>query len=79
MADPLIAKEREARTAARRKIIQAANAYRLRLHRAAPTPRPPLRLLSARHIQQAVCIVRRRRLVKPEVLVTAGFRGLDRG
>lgn len=52
------------RITARHKIITEANRVRdVSLDR-----------LRMRHIQQAVCIVRRRRLVKPDVLRAAGYR-----
>jgi hypothetical protein len=51
---------RPKRDDARHEILKAANAGR----------RFPLRM---RHIQQAVCIVRQRQLVKPKVLEAAGY------
>lgn len=65
--------ERLARRKARQRIIQAANTHRLRLHRRYGH-QDPLSLLTDRHLQRAVCIVRRNRLVKADVLTTAGFR-----
>ena len=60
------------RTEARRKIIQTANRFRVhQAHRRWPYVPPTV--FSARHIQQAVCVVRRHGLVKPEVLEAAGF------
>ena len=37
--------------------------------------RPPITM---RNLNEAVCIVRRRRLVSPEVLTLAGFRATER-
>lgn len=48
---------------ARRQILGAANAVR----------DAHLRPLRMRHLHTAVCIVRRRQLVKPAVLLAAGF------
>lgn len=50
---------------ARRQIIAAANK-----HRIDATIKP----YSMRTLQSAVCAVRRRQLVKPDVLIIAGFR-----
>lgn len=55
------------RAEARRKIVEAANAHIRSNGRSA-------RSLNRRHIQEAVCIVRRHILVKPEVLEAAGYR-----
>ena len=52
--------------AARRQIIDAANTHQ---HRLKLRTKP----YTARTVQQAVCVVRRNRLVKPGVLVTAGY------
>lgn len=61
------------KTEARRKIIQTANRYRL--HRAQRrTPFFPPTVYSARHIQQAVRVVRFNELVDAETLNVAGFR-----
>lgn len=57
--------ERDARDVARRMIVKAANAGR----------DERLKPYSLRTIQRAVFKVRRNRLVKPEVLVAAGFNG----
>lgn len=60
------------RAAARRKIIQTAN--RFRVHQAQRRrPYVPPMVYSARHIQQAVCVARRNALVKADVLDAAGF------
>lgn len=57
---------------ARARIVEAARKHRQRrIARDAAPFLPPA--LSARHLQQCVCIVRRNRLVKPEVLIAAGF------
>ena len=65
----------ESRRDARLKIVQAANRWKM-------TRQLPIgkhyayqpKLFSLRQIQQAVCVVRRRGLAKPEVLETAGYR-----
>lgn len=51
---------------ARGHILDAANVHRQRLNPGAPA-------LHRRHLQTAVCIVRRNRLVKPDVLTSAGY------
>lgn len=61
--------EQEAKLEARKQILKAANRVREDFI---------LDPLLARHIEQAVCIVRRRQLVDPEVLVTAGFNATER-
>jgi hypothetical protein len=58
---------RSRRLDARAQILEAANQHRL----AQDSPRKPY---AARHINEAVCTVRRNRLVKPAVLEAAGFR-----
>lgn len=65
---------RKRRASARRKIVDAANAHRRKL-RGAGTPLDPLTM---RHLERAVCIVRRARAVGDDVLVDAGFRGARR-
>lgn len=65
-----------ARTSARLEIVQAVN--RWKMARQLPVYRHYVyqpKLFSLRHIQQAVCVARRRRLVKSETLELAGFRG----
>lgn len=62
---------------ARTLIVQAANRDIVRRSQLR-SPFIPPRLLSQRQIQQAVCIVRRRRLVKPDLLTAAGFRAAER-
>lgn len=52
------------RQRARQRILQEANRTRTNYG---------LATLRMRHIQQAVCVVRRRRLVKDSVLTAAGF------
>ncbi len=59
-------KAKVARSKARRSILDAANGHRLKVD---PYARP----WGIRRIQQAVCIVRRNRLVKPHVLSVAGY------
>lgn len=66
------------RASARRVIIQAVNRFRLYKARAIGAPGGQVRTLGSRNIQQAVCIARRNRLVRPEVLETAGYRGVER-
>jgi hypothetical protein len=63
----LTKEQRTARQAARLEIIQAANRHKVRV-RYQPV------LFGARHLQQAVHMVRQHRLVKPKVLAAAGFR-----
>lgn len=55
----------ESRRGARRVILEAANAARL--------DKDKTQVLGVRHIQEAVCICRRRLLVPAEVLEAAGF------
>jgi hypothetical protein len=61
---------------ARQQIIEAANVHRRdrtwRTLIAGAAEFVP-RQFTARHINECVCIVRRRRLVEPNVLVAAGF------
>jgi hypothetical protein len=71
------------RTAARLKIVQAANRHIVRaraprhsLAAAMHGVRPEPTLLSQRHLQRAVCIARRNRLVSDDVMALAGFRGV---
>lgn len=60
------------RDKARDRIVQAANRFRVKLgQRRTPPYAPPL--YSRRQLQRAVSVVRHNRLVKPEVLMTAGF------
>lgn len=62
--------KRTARRKAREKIIEAANTHQYRLGlRSAP--------YDQRTIQRAVCVVRRNRLVKPAVLVSAGYNATE--
>lgn len=61
---------RQDRQRARSTILAEANRFRNRPE--APTGRSPLTM---RHIERAVCIVRRNRLVADKVLVAAGFTG----
>jgi hypothetical protein len=58
-------KEREKRVEARRKILHAANKAIVKGRRTVP--------LNARQIQRAVFVCRQRGLVKPDVLVAAGY------
>ena len=62
--------ERAERLRARNTIIDAANQARLDKGMTKPFGR--------RSIQQAVCVVRRRALVKPAVLVAAGYQAEPR-
>jgi hypothetical protein len=72
----------DTRAEAREEILQTVNGHRLGAHRArlakvgarGGTVRGDARMLSARHIQQAVAIARRHRLVGDDVLAKAGFR-----
>lgn len=64
-------KEKVARSKARHSILDAANTHRLKVD---PNARP----WGIRRLQQAVCIVRRNRLVKPHVLSVAGFNATGR-
>lgn len=59
--------EKVSRCHARTKILAAAN-------KARAVNLPPLR---SRHLDQAVCIVRRRRLVATKVLTAAGFKATE--
>ena len=52
---------------ARQEIVDAANTFARRSRRMT-------KQYSMRRIQQAVCVVRRAQLVKPAVLVAAGYR-----
>lgn len=63
----------ERRTAARRRIVQTANRYKLARYRAAYVHRPVPRLLSMRQVNEAVCICRRQQLVPAATLAMAGF------
>lgn len=62
-----LAAVRAARSDARRLILDAANAHRLRVD---PNARP----WGRRNIQQAVFVARQSKLVAPKVLVDAGYR-----
>lgn len=63
---PMSSQKRVARRKARTKIIEAANAHASQINnRSQP--------YNQRSIQRAVCVVRRNKLVKPAVLVSAGF------
>jgi hypothetical protein len=67
------------RNDARTAIIQAVNVWKLRGRRYVGIfGYIPPKLLGPKQLQQAVCIARRNRLVKPEVLETAGFRAKER-
>lgn len=68
---PPTATEPAKRAKARREILDAANQHRRRLDLD-----PNLKM---RHPQRAVCICRRNRLVKPEVLVAAGYNATEGG
>lgn len=61
---------------AREQIVQAANRHKLRVGRRYGVT---AQLFSGRHIHQAVFMCRQNRLVKPDVLVAAGFRPSKRG
>lgn len=65
------------RVTPRQEILQAVNRFTLGFHRknenACRRPLPPARMYGSRHIQEAVCIARRRGLVSNEVLIAAGF------
>lgn len=71
------------RDAARTAIVNAAQKHR-RERTSRDSPRgsdgyvilPPV--LEMRHLQRCVCICRRNRLVKPDVLRAAGFRVKER-
>lgn len=62
------------RAEARTHIIQAANSAKLDLYRRARHRRPEPRLFGPRQINEAVAMVRARRLVDGDVLELAGFR-----
>lgn len=62
---------RSARTEARQKILDAANAHRQKVD---PNAHP----WGRRHIQQAVFVARQSKLVAPKVLVAAGYRPTGR-
>lgn len=64
---------------ARLKIIQACNNWKR--NRQLPIGKYVYMptLYGSRHINQAVCMARRRRLVKSEVLEAAGYRGYSDG
>ena len=51
---------------AQQKILQSANRYRRRM-------RTSTKPLGRRHLNHAVCIVRRHKLLKPETIAAAGF------
>lgn len=70
MADKTANPRNEARNEARTKIVQAANRHAARRRGKAP--------YTMRHIQQAVCIVRRRRLVSDDIIVAAGYNAEER-
>lgn len=61
--------KRELRMEARRLILDAANTYRIEAWDGTCDR------WGMRKIQQAVCVVRRKQLVDPSVLVAAGYRG----
>lgn len=60
--------DRQIRQEARAEILDAANRHQRKIVGHLPHP------YRMRHIQRAVCIVRRACLVKPAVLADAGFR-----
>lgn len=62
----LTAEEREAKAAARRRIVQHAN----RIAAVMPAHRAPY---TARSINQAVAVVRHHQALPPRILVLAGF------
>lgn len=64
--------QEQARSAARREILAAVNRAR-RAENAKRRTSFLLPVLYGRHLQQAVCIARRQRLVENRVLVAAGF------
>lgn len=66
-----LAAARAARSEARQKILDAANAHRLRAN---PNAHP----WGRRHIDQAVFVVRQSKLVAPKVLTDAGYRPTGR-
>lgn len=59
------------RLAARLAILHAANAERLALGHTTPA-------YTMARLQEAVCVVRRRKAVSAETLVAAGFRAVER-
>lgn len=59
------------RLKARQDILKEANSWRLYLN-------PQASLLRMKHIDKAVAIVRNNKIVDPELLVQAGFRGSHR-
>lgn len=61
------------RDVARALILRTANRFALDQARRRRPPMPA-QLHGARHIQQAVCVARRNRLVDADTLVAAGFR-----
>jgi hypothetical protein len=67
-------REKTARSKARQRILQKANTHRLYLRRHYGRE-APLTLLTARHIQRAVNIVRQNDLVDLKTLDAAGYRG----
>jgi hypothetical protein len=72
-----------ARVKARAEIVEAAQRHRQqRTVKDAPRGKDGYVMLpppfTARHLQRAVCVARRNRLVKPAVLVAAGFRAEER-
>jgi len=60
------------RNEARHHIVNTANRHRIRLGYS-PLGTIAPKGYSMRRIQQAVCVVRRRFLVDPEVLIAAGY------
>lgn len=70
------------RDEARAEILRAVNRFTLafRRHNQARTRRvlPAARWYGSRHIQEAVCIARRRGLVTGETLIAAGFNARER-
>lgn len=62
---------KRARDTARTKVLVAANKFRTARH-------PEADPLLARHIQQAVCIVRHHKLLPKKTLESAGFNGVRR-
>lgn len=63
----------EGRDEARVRIVQTANRFIL-AQSSRRTPPFPARLLGMRQVQQAVCVVRRNRLVSDADLKLAGYR-----
>lgn len=66
--------ERKRRNDARRKIIQTANQFKLKKSRQRFYPHPAPRVLGVRNLHEAVCIVRRNRLLPAATLIIAGFQ-----